>query len=108
MVGAMRRIAILLVQHDFLAAERLRLLLGQAGYDIVGWPVPPTSSTLSGSACSKYSFGLARERDFQRVDECQLARDGEIGGMQDRSDRRDSSAVTRPVLPLVNHARPPS
>jgi hypothetical protein len=36
MVGAMRRIAILLVQHDFLAAERLRLLLGQAGYDIVG------------------------------------------------------------------------
>jgi two-component system, response regulator PdtaR len=36
MAGAMRRIAILLVQHDFLAAERLRLLLGQAGYDIVG------------------------------------------------------------------------
>jgi hypothetical protein len=105
MVGAMRRIGILLVQHDFLAAERLRLLLGQAGYDIVG---VPTSSTLSGSVCSKYSFGLARERDFQRVDECQLARDGEIGGMQDRSDRRDSSAVTHPALPLVNHARPPS
>jgi response regulator NasT len=36
MVGTMKRIAILLVQHDFLAAERLRLLLGQAGYDIVG------------------------------------------------------------------------
>lgn len=28
--------AILLVQHDFLAAERLRVLLGQAGYEIVG------------------------------------------------------------------------
>jgi DNA-binding response OmpR family regulator len=28
--------AILIVQHDFLAAERLRLLLGQAGYEIVG------------------------------------------------------------------------
>lgn len=27
---------ILIVQHDFLAAERLRLLLGQAGYEIVG------------------------------------------------------------------------
>jgi response regulator NasT len=36
MVGAMKRIAILIVQHDFLAAERLRLLLGGAGYDIVG------------------------------------------------------------------------
>jgi two-component system, response regulator PdtaR len=32
----MKRMSILIVQHDFLAAERLRLLLGQAGYDIVG------------------------------------------------------------------------
>jgi PAS domain S-box-containing protein len=34
--GAMKPAAILIVQHDFLAAERLRLLLGQAGYEIVG------------------------------------------------------------------------
>jgi DNA-binding response OmpR family regulator len=35
-VTAIKPIGILLVQHDFLAAERLRLMLGQAGYDIVG------------------------------------------------------------------------
>jgi DNA-binding response OmpR family regulator len=32
----MKPAAILIVQHDFLAAERLRLLLGGAGYEIVG------------------------------------------------------------------------
>ena len=36
MMCAMKPIAILIVQHDFLAAERLRLLLGTAGYEIVG------------------------------------------------------------------------
>lgn len=36
MVCAMKPVAILIVQHDFLAAERLRLLLGEAGYRIVG------------------------------------------------------------------------
>jgi two-component system, response regulator PdtaR len=32
----MKPAAIPIVQHDFLAAERLRLLLGEAGYEIVG------------------------------------------------------------------------
>jgi DNA-binding NarL/FixJ family response regulator len=32
----MKPAAILIVQDDFLAAERLRLLLVQAGYDVVG------------------------------------------------------------------------
>jgi response regulator NasT len=36
MVRAMKPVAILIVQHDFLVAERLRLLLGEAGYEIVG------------------------------------------------------------------------